>query len=333
MVNCQYLVKQILLLLVLVIAGIRSCVGQSVAYESAYATLQAMLTGKQKSDFQHAVFVVENAWYDNARNEAQFNQQINAVAQICQQMIRQKNLQQHPTAGNWAIFMWMTQKVPGNGNQPLRYDFEDFTGKANFANTFVTRAVQDHKGNCLSLPLLYKCLAQQLGVEARLTLGPSHAWIRHLDEEGKWANVELTSGQLPSDGLMMTELGISTEAIKSGAYFKSLTEKEALAFLLTQLALGYEHKFGHLDAFTERCTDLSLRYFQPNVVAYMLKANYLAHKSRKLLASKKATRAELDALHRQYVSYQTKLRTLGANTLSAQTYTQWVNSMQARPIK
>lgn len=229
--------------------------------------------------------------------------------------------------------MWMTQKVPQNNNQPFRYDFADFTGKENFAHTFVTRAIQDHTGNCLSIPLLYKCLAQQVGVEARLTLGPSHAWIRHLDEEGKWANVELTSGQLPSDGLLMTELGISTEAIKSGAYFKALSEQEALAFLLTQLALGYEHKFGHLDAFTERCTDLSLAYFRPNVVAYMLKANYLAHKAQRLLASKKTTRAELDALHRQYVVYQTKLRTLGANTLSAQTYAQWVNSMQKRPAK
>lgn len=325
--------KTIVLLLSLLLAGIYPCAAQSPAYTAAYATLQAMLTGKQKSNFQHAVFVVENAWFGNTLNEAQFNQQLSTVAQTCQRMVWQKNLQQHKTAGNWAIFMWMTQQVPENGNQPLRYDFEDFTGKTNFANTFVTRALQDRKGNCLSLPLLYKCLAQQLGVEARLTLGPSHAWIRHLDEEGKWANVELTSGQLPSDGLLMTELGISTEAIKSGAYFKALTEQEALAFLLTQLALGYEHKFGHLDAFTERCTDLSLAYFRPNVVAYILKANYLTHKSQKLLANKKATRPELDKLHQQYVRYQTKLRTLGANTLSAQTYTQWVNSMQARPTK
>ncbi len=139
-------------------------VAQSPAYTAAYTTLQAMLTGKQKSDFQHAVFVVENAWYDNARSEAQFNQQLSSAAQICRRMVQQKNLQQHPTAGNWAIFMWMTQKVPENGNQPLRYDFEDFTGKASFPHTFVTRVLQDHKGNCLSLPLLYKCLAQQLGV-------------------------------------------------------------------------------------------------------------------------------------------------------------------------
>jgi hypothetical protein len=183
--------------------------------------------------------------------------------------------------------MWMTQKVLENNNQPFHHDFTDCTGKENFTYTFVTRALQDHTGNCLSLFLLYKCLAQQVGVEACLALGPSHAWIRHPDEEGEWANVELTSGQLPSDGLMMTELGIGTEAIKSGAYFKVLTEQEAIAFLLTQLALGYEHKFGHLDAFTERCTDLSLAYSRPNVVAYMLKANHLARKSQRLLTSER----------------------------------------------
>lgn len=169
---------------------------QSPSYSTAYATLHAMLTGKQKPDFQHAVFVVENAWFDNTRNEVQFKQQLSSAAQTCQRMVQQKNLQQHRTAGNWAIFMWMTQKVPENNNQPFHYDFADFTGKENFAHTFVTRALQDHTGNCLSLPLLYKCLAQQVGVEARLTLGPSHAWIRHLDEEGKWANVELVDQKM-----------------------------------------------------------------------------------------------------------------------------------------
>ena len=69
------------------------------------------------------------------------------------------------------------------------------------------------------------------------------------------------------------------------------------------------------------------------MVTYMLRTKHLAHKSQQLLASKKATQPELDVLHRRYVAYRTKLRTLGANTLSAQTYAQWVSSMQKRPAK
>ena len=292
-----------------------------------------MLTGKQQLDFTHAVFVVENAWYAQPLPEAPFTQQLVSIAQTCQRMVQQKNLQQHRTAGNWAIFMWMTQKVPENNQQPFRYNFEDFTGKADFSHTFVTRTLQDHTGTCLSLPLLYKCVAQRMGIEARLTIGPSHAWIRHVDEEGHWANVELTSGQLPSDGLMITELGIPTEAIKSGAYFKALTEPEAIAFLATQLALSYENKYHRLDSFTDRCADLSLAYYRPNVIAYMLKSNRLVQQTKAQLAKPQPNRVELDRMHQRYLAYQTKLRTLGANTLPTQTYAQWVRSMQARPAK
>jgi hypothetical protein len=63
---------------------------QSLSYTAAYATLQAMLTGKQKPDFQHAVFVVENAWFDKTRNEAQFKQQLGTAAQTCQRVVQQK---------------------------------------------------------------------------------------------------------------------------------------------------------------------------------------------------------------------------------------------------
>ena len=162
--------KVLVLLCTLLSVLPRPGAAQSAGYTTAYATLQAMLTGKQQLDFTHAVFVVENAWYAQPLPEAPFTQQLVSIAQTCQRMVQQKNLQQHRTAGNWAIFMWMTQKVPENNQQPFRYNFEDFTGKADFSHTFVTRTLQDHTGTCLSLPLLYKCVAQRMGIEARCTL-------------------------------------------------------------------------------------------------------------------------------------------------------------------
>lgn len=306
---------------------------QTVSYETAYATLKAMLENKQPPNFSRAVFTVENAWYDNTLSQADFNQQIAQLASLCQQMVAKKQLQSYRTSRNWAIFMLLTQKVPENESRPYTYDFEDFTGNGNYAHTFVTRLLKAHKGNCLSLPLLYKCIAQQLGAQALLTLGPSHAWVRHVDETGKWTNVELTSGQFPSDGLMMTELGVSNEAIRSGAYGKELTEPQALAFLLTQLALGYQRKTGHWDAFTDKCADLSLRYFAPNVGAYMIKANRATVRAQKLAATSPVPQQQLKELHQQFVMYQTKLRTLGVGTLSSETYAQWVKSMKARPSK
>ena len=306
---------------------------QTTSYETAYATLKTMLENKQPPNFSKAVFTVENAWYDNKLSQAAFDQQIAQLASLCQQMVAKKQLQAYRTSRNWAVFMLLTQKVPENNSTPYSYDFEDFTGNGNYAHTFVTRLLKDHKGNCLSLPLLYKCIAKQLGAQALLTLGPSHAWIRHIDETGKWTNVELTSGQFPSDGLMMTELGVSNEAIRSGAYGKELTEQQSLAFLLTQLALGYQRKTGHWNAFTDKCADLSLRYFAPNVGAYMIKANRATVRAQKLAATHPVPQQQLKELHQQFTVYQTKLRTLGAGTLSSKTYAQWVKSMKVRPTK
>ena len=172
-----------------------------------------------------------------------------------------------------------------------------------------------------------------MDAQALLTLGPSHAWIRHEDETGKWTNVELTSGQFPSDGLMMTELGVGNEAIRSGAYGKELTEQQALAFMLTQLALGYQHKTGRWDAFTDKCADLSIRYFSPNVVAYMMKANRATVQAQELTASNPAQKEKLELLHQQFELYQSKLRTLGAGSLTSESYNQWVKSMKTRTTK
>ena len=321
------------LLAVLLFALTPVAQAQIASYETAYVTLKAMLESKQPPNFSKAVFTVENAWYDNKLHEADFDQQIAQLAGLCQQMVAKKQLQAYRTSRNWSIFMLLTQKVTENESRPYAYDFEDFTGNGNYAHTFVTRLLKDRKGNCLSLPLLYKCVAQQLDAEARLTLGPSHAWIRHLDEKGKWTNVELTSGQFPSDGLMMTELGVSNEAIRSGAYGKELSEQEALAFMLTQLALGYQHKTGRWDAFTDKCADLSIRYFAPNVVAYMMKTNRVTVQAQALTLTNPAQKEKLELLHQQYEAYQAKLRTLGAGSLTSESYNQWVKSMKARTTK
>ena len=327
------LYRMVALLAALLVALPPSVQAQTAPYEAAYVTLRSMLEKKQPLSFSKAVFTVENAWYDNKLSQADFDQQIAQLASLCQQMVAKKQLQAYRTSRNWAIFMLLSQKVPENNSKPYTYDFDDFTGNGNYAHTFVTRLLKDHKGNCLSLPLLYKCIAQQLGAQALLTLGPSHAWIRHVDETGKWTNVELTSGQFPSDGLMMTELGVTNEAIRSGAYGKELTEQQAMAFLLTQLALGYQHKTGRWDAFTDKCADLSIRYFTPNVGAYMIKANRATVRAQKLAATNPAQQQQLKQLHQQFALYQTKLRTLGAGTLSSETYAQWVKSMKARPAK
>ncbi len=312
-------------ILILLIGFSFNCFGQK-HYEKAYSELNSMLNGETELNFSKALFIVENAWYDNKLNYSDFDKQISDIAVSCKKMIDKKGLNNYKTASNWAIFMYMTQKVPENNQKPYSYDFEDFLGEKDFSSTFVTRILKDEKGNCLSLPLLYKSIAQKMNAEAKLTLGPSHAWIRHIDEEGNWVNVELTSGQFPTDGILMTELDIKREAIQTGAYFKPLSDKETVAFLLTQLALSYKHKFSKLDNFTEKCATLSIIYFEPNVIAYSIKMNNVAEKA----IENQKENIDISELHDKYVNYQVTLNNLGADNIKPEDYNKWVSSMKTR---
>jgi len=289
-----------------------------------------MLENESAVDFKKALFTIENAYYGNTMNYEEFDRGIQSLALKCENMIAQKQIQTYKTAGNWAIFMLMTQKVPENDSQPYIYDFEDFLGRKDYTNRFVTRTLKDKKGTCLSLPMLYKCIAQDLGAEAKLTLGPSHLWVTHLDEEGNSVNVELTSGQLPSDGLMMTELGIRRAAVSSGAYFKPLTEKESIAFLLTELGFSYARKFGTYDDFTEKCADLSLQYMSANILAYYLKSNKLAQAGKRYIRMEMFDSPFLKTTHKEYTAIQTKLRELGESIIVDEDYNEWVDSMKNR---
>ncbi|MEB3800745.1 hypothetical protein INQ45_06575 [Flavobacterium columnare] len=313
------------LILILLIGFCLNSFGQE-HYEKAYSDLNSMLNGKTELNFSKALFIVENAWYNNKLNYSDFDKQIDSIATLCQKMIDKKGLNNYKTASNWAIFMYMTQKVPENKQNPYSYDFEDFLGEKDFSSTFVTRILKYRKGNCLSLPLLYKSIAQKMNADAKLTLGPSHAWIRHIDEDENWANVELTSGQFPTDGILMTELDIKREAIQTGAYFKPLSEKETIAFLLTQLALGYQAKFDKLDDFTEKCSNLSINHFEPNVIAYSIKINKVSAEAIK----KQQLNHDVLELHKQYVAYQKTLNNLGADNIKPEEYNKWINTMKNR---
>lgn len=315
-----------ILLLIFISTFTQNIYSQTEYYEKAFVVLKQMLEGTKEVDFKKALFTVENAWYNDSLNYSDFDSKIKVIADSCRKMVAKKGIERFKTSGNWAIFMYMTKPVPENNNQAYKYNFEDFLGDNDYSNTFVNRILKDGKGTCLSLPLLYKCIAQKLGIEAQLTIGPSHAWIRHTDEQGKWTNVELTSGQLPTDGVMITELNIKIEAIKSGAYFNPLTEKESIAFLLTQLAQGYEHKFKRLDYFTDKCSDLSIQYYAPNVIAYMCKSNHLAY----VLQNKNIDEKKRLKTKTEYLEIQKKLLDIGADTISPKEYNNWVSSMQNR---
>jgi len=147
---------------------------------------------------------------------------------------------------------------------------------------FVTKLLRERTGNCRSLSYYYKILADECGVEAFLALAPNHIYIKHRDvgqkKEG-WQrrvyNIELTNGSFPMDGWLMASGYITLDAIRSGYYLDTLSQSQAVAMCLFDLAKAYERKFGKRDEFVSRCVERVLEIHPANINALLLKTELL----------------------------------------------------------
>lgn len=211
-------------------------------FQEAVDEITQMLEGQKPIDFKRAVFLTENAYYDGQLNYADFCKQIDSITININQMIVAKGLQKFKTAGNWAIFTYMTEKIPQNKNHPMQYDFENFMGDDDYQSFMVSTLLKTKKGNCHSLPYLYKILADEVNVEAFVAIAPLHCYIKHRDEQDKWWNLELTSGTFSRTSFIMESFNVSDAGMESGLYMKPLDGKELLVLCLSDLMDYYEKK-------------------------------------------------------------------------------------------
>lgn len=232
-----------------------------------------MLHDSTKLSFKRAVFITENAYLGGSLSYAAYNNEIKLIAQKLIAFVKERGLQQYKTALHFAIFHFMTQADILNGGKPYSYDFNDIFGENDFKQTFVTKLMKTHQGNCHSLPMFYKILAEELKIEAFLALAPQHMYIKHVDEEGNWVNLELTNWHPSSDAWIISSSGINTEAIKSGIYMEPLNLQQSVAFCLLDLAYAHQHKYGY-DGFYLKCTQLALKHFPKSINAILMQANY-----------------------------------------------------------
>lgn len=221
--------------------------------------LQTMLNGKKPYSLKRAEFIVEWAYSGGSMDYAKFCHNIDSVASILKCFIRANNIQQYKTAPNFALFEYFTKPSPMNGNKAFSYDFEDFTGKNDFRKQFVTKVMDSHTGQCTSFPLYYKILCDELGGQSSLAFAPRHVYIKHIGEDGTWVNIELTNGHFVRDEWLIQTHQISTEAIRNGVFLTALSDKENIAFMITQLGKAYQQKYNSWDYFSLRCAEEVLK--------------------------------------------------------------------------
>jgi hypothetical protein len=255
-------------------------------YQIAVSEMTEMLNGTKPLSFKRAVFLTENAYYGGKLNWTEFCNDIDQVKIKINQMIVAKNLQSFKTAGNWAIFTYMTDSIPENNFHPYTYDLENFMGDKDYESFMVSSLLKTKKGNCHSLPFLYKILADEVNVEAFIATAPMHVFIKHKDEKQQWWNLELTSGTFSRTSFIMESFNVSDAGMESGLYMKPLSDKESVALCLNDLLVYYDKKTGiYYDDFVYKTFTAGLKVY-PNSLLQLSKVDYQKYKLDKAMEKK-----------------------------------------------
>jgi hypothetical protein len=319
---------------------------QDFLYQESYDLLVNMLENPKVYSFKKAVFSVENAYSNGTLDTITFNSEINFLKTLSNKLLKSRTLQYQEkdkeNVSKYAtLFSVFNDSIPmkdSNGNEfvyvPFRYDFDDPFGHENWKNMFVSKLLETGKGNCHSLPYLYKILAEELEVDAHLALAPNHVYIKHRSEKDGWYNTELTSGIFPIDAWLMASGYIHLDAIKNGVYMKALNNRESIALCLVDLAQAYQkQEFYDLD-FVIKCADKALEYFPNYVNAMILKTEAKGKKIENILTTKKTDFRDVkkypktNAIFKEIESELTKIHKLGYRQMPEEMYLNWLVSLK-----
>jgi hypothetical protein len=308
---------------------------QQSYFKEALSDIGSMLCNNRQLNFKEAVFLTENAYQDGNSNKDDFNNKINLYSSICEQLALTDNIQytekdKEIAKTQCATFIFMTDSIPISMNNeivissPFFYNHDDFAGQKEWSNMFVSSLIETNRGNCHSLPYLYKIIMDKLGYECHLALAPNHIYIKANNKKVGWYNIELTCGDFPTDAWYAASGYIHTDAIRNGMYMRALSDKEAVAMTLIDLAQGYQAKFGIEDGkFIIKCCDTALEHFPNYINAMLLKAEILTE----LYKQSEEGSLQKQGLFSQMTELYTNIHKLGYRKMPHQMYANWLNSL------
>lgn len=315
-------------------------------YENSFNMLNEMLLDSSKYNFKKAVFSVENAYSDGTLDTISLNKKINLLKELSQRLIESRTLKyqgkdKEIVAKYAALFSVLNDSIPIQDAEennyfyvPYSYDFDDPFGHEEWKNMFVSKLIETGKGNCHSLPYLYKILAEELGVEAHLALAPNHIYIKHKNEKDGWYNTELTSGIFPIDAWLMASGYIHTDAIRNGVFMKALGDKESIALCLVDLAQAYQQEeFFDVD-FVIKCANKALEYYPNYVNAMILKTEAKGKKMEDILFRHNTNFKDVNnypetrELLAEVQNELTKIYELGYRQMPEKMYLNWLVSLK-----
>ena len=301
-------------------------------YQQAFDEITDMLEGEAASSVKRVVFLQEWAYLQGQLDYKAYCSEIAALATDLKVFMQLNKLDKHPIGGNLALFEFFTNNNPLNGYKAYTYDFDDYMGKQDFTKMFVTKLMRTHSGQCRSLPLFYKILANEIGAEAYIAYAPMHSFIRHHNEDGsRLINVELTNHSMPREVFIIESTGISPRAIETGVYMKPCDDKDIVINLLVELTYGYQRLYG-VDSFVEKCVNVALQYDPDNLPAWMTLADKLycegvAYQQELRCKGLPEDQWSLDNYAR-YKAAKQKITDLGYIETSPEMYDAWMKDIQ-----
>ncbi|GAA5039215.1 hypothetical protein GCM10011506_38120 [Marivirga lumbricoides] len=250
-----------------------------------------MLKGEVPLSIKRAVFITENAFLEGNLQYEDFTNHIAFLTLLTNSLVDEGGLiynkpDREQVLKSSSIYRVLkdslTFTLPAKSKDssartfkkhPYTYDMDDFLGEDDWTKMFVTKLLVSNSGNCHSLPLLYKILAEEVGVPAYLSIAPNHTYIKQSNKKHGWYNTELTTGRFPHDKDIKWNSYIKTESVAKGIYMDTLSNKQTISYVITDLAQGYVKKFGinHLDT-PLAWLETALEYYPNYVNALILKA-------------------------------------------------------------
>lgn len=325
--------RNIILCLIIILAN-HQVISADSLYTSSFSKIDSMLSGKSSLDFRKAVYMTENAYFGNRLDESAFDYAIKFNASICRGIMKSGNIV-YPekdtlrAEAQCAVFVFMTDSIPVNTQNgvkihaPFHYNFDDFAGQKEWSSMFVSTLMETKKGNCHSLPYLYKMIMDELGQQAYLSLAPNHIYIKAQNKRAGWYNIELTCGDFPTDAWLMASGYIHTDALRNGIYMDTLSTKQSVCLCLVDLAQGYQAKFGIQDgSFILKCCETALAHFPKYINAMLLKAETLTALYRQSDKNSEQGKKLLAQMNETY----SLIHQLGYRKMPQEMYLNWLKS-------
>lgn len=310
-------------------------------YYKAFEEIVGMLNNDKPISLSRAIFLVENAYYNNIYNYDDYRAGIEEALNICDQKIQEEQLDKDDNvAKNMMIFRFisdtLTWKDKNSGRNiyhyPIKYNYEDYDSQTNYDSHFVTKLMQTGKGQCYSMPLYYLVLAEAMQAEAYWAFSPHHSFVKIQDKENVWYNLELTCKAILSDAHYMNNSYIKAEAIQNRIYLEPMDKINVVAHMLIELAKGYYQKYG-LDDFYLKCADVAMQYLDNDLEALMLKSAYQTRLTLLLAHLLKAKNPEImkEVSPDAYIHYEkmqllySQMDNLGYEELPKDLYARWLD--------